>query len=183
MTELLEVRKRADEWVHNNIFGQRDDAPEDCRDAFMAGWEALSKSEPTISLAAHRSHLAACETELYERGKEDGRRQAALSRSGEPLKDKALEIYNALKVIEARNEEGARLCYEEGQPEEQLTLIEWLQERYDNCIRIANDKSDEEKLGWLEDASYFQQAINLLALKLDSRSAPERQPDEESADT
>lgn len=49
-------------------------------------------------------------------------------------------------------------------------LIEWLRERYDNCIRIAAQKTGEERDGWLEDAAYFNAAICALA----SKSSAER---------
>lgn len=36
-----------------------------------------------------------------------------------------------------------------------LTLIEWLEERRQNCLRIAKTKTGDDRQGWLEDASYF----------------------------
>ena len=38
----------------------------------------------------------------------------------------------------------------------------WLQERYDNCVRIAKQKTGEDAMGWIEDAAYFEAAIRLL---------------------
>lgn len=38
-------------------------------------------------------------------------------------------------------------------------LIRWLEERRDNCLRLAQDKVGEDRLGWIEDANYFDQAI------------------------
>lgn len=43
------------------------------------------------------------------------------------------------------------------------TLLEWMRERHANCLRLASQKSGEDKLGWLEDAEYFRQAIERLA--------------------
>lgn len=42
------------------------------------------------------------------------------------------------------------------EPVSKLTVAEWLEERRANCIRLSKH-SDRE--GWLEDASYFAQAI------------------------
>jgi len=39
----------------------------------------------------------------------------------------------------------------------------WLQERFDNCMRFADEKTDPtDKAGWLADARYFSRAIELL---------------------
>lgn len=41
-----------------------------------------------------------------------------------------------------------------------LTDLEhWLQERYDNCIRIAGQKTGDDRKGWMEDADYFHAAL------------------------
>ena len=42
-------------------------------------------------------------------------------------------------------------------------VIAWLQERRDNCIRIADVKPTKEVEGWLDDAQYFDAAIMLIA--------------------
>ena len=43
-----------------------------------------------------------------------------------------------------------------------LTLQEWLQERYANCLRHAENKTGGDREGWLEDADYYQQALTAL---------------------
>ena len=45
-----------------------------------------------------------------------------------------------------------------------LTLVAWLIERKENCERIAQMKTGEERAGWLEDAEYFAQAIEAARL-------------------
>ena len=50
--------------------------------------------------------------------------------------------------------------------EEQVTehqVVEWLQERRANCLRIAAEKlAGEDRRGWESDASYFEAAIMLI---------------------
>ena len=51
-------------------------------------------------------------------------------------------------------------------------LLEWLRERYENCLNIAKQKTGEDQMGWLDDAYYFRLAIEAVscyfAQKLDS---------------
>lgn len=45
-------------------------------------------------------------------------------------------------------------------------VLDWLQERRANCVRIAAEKkSDDDKAGWLEDAIYFHAATKYLEKK------------------
>lgn len=43
-----------------------------------------------------------------------------------------------------------------------LTILDWLKERQANCIRIAKTKQRQDRQGWLEDAAYFQAAIEAV---------------------
>jgi hypothetical protein len=42
-------------------------------------------------------------------------------------------------------------------------LTEWLKERYDNCVRHAEQRTGDDRDGWLEDAYYFELALTTLA--------------------
>lgn len=42
------------------------------------------------------------------------------------------------------------------------TLVEWLEERRDNCLRLAKTKHGEDREAWLEDASYFARSIQAV---------------------
>jgi hypothetical protein len=42
------------------------------------------------------------------------------------------------------------------------SVSDWIDERYENCLRIASLKSGDEKDGWLEDAAYFAEIKRLI---------------------
>jgi len=44
-----------------------------------------------------------------------------------------------------------------------LTLSEWLAERLANCRRIAAMRTGDDRDGWLEDALYFEAAVEQQA--------------------
>ena len=46
--------------------------------------------------------------------------------------------------------------------EPEMPLLEWLQERYDNCLRIAAQKTGDDQKSWFDDAYYFKLAITML---------------------
>lgn len=48
-------------------------------------------------------------------------------------------------------------------PIQKLPLPEWIQERIQNCHRIAASKSGSDRDGWLEDAKYFSEILRELA--------------------
>ncbi len=42
-------------------------------------------------------------------------------------------------------------------------IIAWIHERELNAIRISLTKTGADRLGWLEDAEYFKQAVALMS--------------------
>lgn len=49
--------------------------------------------------------------------------------------------------------------------DEEVTLKEWVRDRKNNCLRIAESKTGADRDGWLEDASYFQQILDILGIR------------------
>lgn len=43
-----------------------------------------------------------------------------------------------------------------------LSVVDWIDERYENAKRIAQTKTGDERQGWLEDASYLLRAREAL---------------------
>ncbi len=43
-----------------------------------------------------------------------------------------------------------------------LSLEDWLRERHENCLRLAEQKVGAEREGWLEDAAYFSRAMTTI---------------------
>jgi hypothetical protein len=43
-----------------------------------------------------------------------------------------------------------------------ISLLEWLEERRDNCERIADLKTGSDRAGWLEDMVYFTAAVEAV---------------------
>lgn len=52
---------------------------------------------------------------------------------------------------------------------ENLSLDQWVRERYENCLRLAETKSGLDRDGWLNDADYFRR---IAAELRDSPSRP-----------
>lgn len=44
----------------------------------------------------------------------------------------------------------------------QLPLLEWVRERYENCLRLAKLKEGADQDSWLEDAHYFRQLMTIV---------------------
>ena len=56
--------------------------------------------------------------------------------------------------------------------DQKQSLVDWLEERKLNALRIAQTKTGEDKTGWLEDAAYFSLAERVAR---NSRSSPPEQ--------
>lgn len=41
-----------------------------------------------------------------------------------------------------------------------MSLVDWLEERRQNALRISKTKRGDDRLGWLEDVAYFEMARN-----------------------
>jgi hypothetical protein len=72
---------------------------------------------------------------------------------------------------------------------EQLSVVEWARERYENSERIAAQKTGTDRDGWLEDVAYWRAIVSVLsslqaaqptlasmAIRYDMKSAEERHP-------
>lgn len=78
----------------------------------------------------------------------------------------ALEM---LRQFVERAEFDAKFKHEpEGLP---LPVADWLQERLDNCHRLASQKTGKDREGWMQDAAFFHAAIVALADKAPRRHA------------
>lgn len=41
-------------------------------------------------------------------------------------------------------------------------VIQWMRERYENCVHFAAQTTGNERDGWMEDSAYFILAIKML---------------------
>lgn len=48
---------------------------------------------------------------------------------------------------------------------EREQVLDWLCERYQNCVTIAAQKTGEDRAGWLEDSLMFELAMRLIRTK------------------
>ena len=55
--------------------------------------------------------------------------------------------------------DNAKKFVPEGLP---MSVVDWLQERMDNCHRIAAQKKGADRESWLQDSRYFAEAVNAL---------------------
>jgi len=44
-----------------------------------------------------------------------------------------------------------------------LSLKAWIEERIENCYMMYKQVGSDEKAGWLEDASYYQETLELIS--------------------
>ena len=42
-------------------------------------------------------------------------------------------------------------------------VVDWLRERRDNALRIAESKQGEDRAGWMDDVGFFEKAADMLA--------------------
>lgn len=45
---------------------------------------------------------------------------------------------------------------------ESQSILAWAQERYENTLRLSDEKNGEDRDGWLEDAAYWRAIIELI---------------------
>lgn len=43
-----------------------------------------------------------------------------------------------------------------------LTVLEWAEERYENTLRLAAEKTGSDRDGWLEDAAYWHRIVEMI---------------------
>lgn len=55
-------------------------------------------------------------------------------------------------------------------------VLEWVFERYENCLRIAAQKTGDDKRGWLEDADHFLFVLQLLKDRVPHAAAEPKLP-------
>ncbi len=55
-------------------------------------------------------------------------------------------------------------------------VIEWLKERRSNCLRIAASKTGPDRIGWEQDALYFEAAI-MMILEITAQDIAETIPE------
>lgn len=84
---------------------------------------------------------------------------------GQQLSDGAAREQSALvqvlnNVTLRADTDNAKKAIPAGLP---LSVADWLQERLDNCQRLAAQKKGKDRDGWLQDARYFSEALNALA--------------------
>jgi len=55
-----------------------------------------------------------------------------------------------------------------------LSLDEWVLDRYENCVRLAQAKRGKDRNGWLEDAAYFREILKVLQLAAERQAKGEQ---------
>lgn len=50
-----------------------------------------------------------------------------------------------------------------------MPIVQWLEERRENCLILAETKQGAERNGWLDDAEYFRIAIQRIDLSQEDR--------------
>jgi len=55
-----------------------------------------------------------------------------------------------------------------------IDVMNWLEERRDNCRRIAAERSGNDRNGWLDDYEHFSAAIALIEARNREEQSSER---------